>query len=121
MTTDGGAGWAATARLQKGRQYLDADPDVLFSRYGTQPQEWTAVGTIGHYSTKPNPLATQGMNFLSDDRTTADRTRVVSGLNTLMSTVAGQGFADTPKFPGFSIVPLAIYRLIPPVTTAANA
>jgi hypothetical protein len=112
ISTDGGVGWTATARLQEGRQYLDAEPDILFSRYGTEPQEWIIVGTIGHYSTELNPLATQGLNFLTDDKIAVDRTRVVSGLNTLVSKAMG-GFADIPKFPGFSIVPLAVYRLIP--------
>src|SRR5258708_140825 len=26
------------SRLQEGRQYLDSEPDILFARYGTEPQ-----------------------------------------------------------------------------------
>jgi hypothetical protein len=38
------------ARLQEGRAYLDSDPDILFARYGLGFQEWTLVGSIGHYA-----------------------------------------------------------------------
>jgi len=41
------------------------------------------------------------------------RTKFVNGLNSLMSLIAGLGFADTPPYPGFSIIPIAVYRLIP--------
>lgn len=113
LSTDGGVGWTAVARLQQGRRYLDAEPDVLFSRYGTKPQEWTVVGTIGHFSSRPDVQATQNLDFLSEDRQTISRPRFVAGLNALMALIAGQGLADTPPFPGFSIIPMAVYRMIP--------
>ena len=113
FSTDGGLGWSATARLQEGRRYLDAEPDVLFSRYGTAPQEWTVVGTIGHFSSAPDIRAMEGVNFLSEDGQRVSRTAFVSGLNKLMNMIGGQGLTDMPQYPGFSVVPLAVYRLIP--------
>lgn len=113
ILTRGTAGWTATARLQQGRRYLDAEPDVLFSRYGTTPQEWTIVGTIGHFSEPFQAAGLDDLNFMSDGGMTISRPQFVSGLNALMSHVAGFGFADTPPHPGFSVIPMAVYRIIP--------
>lgn len=118
FSTTGGVGWNATARLQEGRKYLDAEPDVLFSRYGTAPQEWTIVGTVGRFSTKPDPASMEKVNFLSPDGQSISRARFVNGLNSLMGLIGGQGITDTPEYPGFSIVPLAVYRLIPEAKTS---
>jgi hypothetical protein len=35
-------------------------------------------------------------------------------MNSMMGAVAGAGFADVPPYPGFSIVPMAVYRPILP-------
>lgn len=113
FSTTGTVGWSATARLQEGRRYLDAQPDVLFSRYGTAPQEWTIVGTIGRFSTAPDPTALQGVDFLNPSNQSISRARFVNGLNALMEMIGSQGITDTPEYPGFSIVPLAVYRMIP--------
>lgn len=43
------------ARLQEGRHFLDSDSDILFARYGVGLQEWTVVGTIGHYASSEPP------------------------------------------------------------------
>lgn len=118
FSTGGRTGWSATARLQEGRRYLDAEPDVLFSRYGTAPQEWTIVGTIGRFSSVPSPGSLQGTNFLAPDGTSVSRARFVNGLNTLMELIGNQGLTDAPQHPGFSIVPLAVYRMIPEAAAA---
>ncbi|WP_143517095.1 hypothetical protein [Pseudonocardia sp. MH-G8] len=112
LNTTGRVGWTATARLQKGRQYLDAEPEILFSRYGTAPLQWTVVGAIGHFSERSSTTGLREMDFMNPDGT-ASRSKMIAGLNSLMALVANQGFADTPPFPGFSIIPLAVYRLIP--------
>jgi hypothetical protein len=116
LNVTGGVDWSITARLQKGRSYLDAEPDILFSRYGMAPLEWTVVGTIGHFSEPLDPQALDNLSFINADGT-ASRRRMVQGLNQLLALIANQGFADRPPFPGFSIVPLAVYRLIPAAGT----
>jgi hypothetical protein len=113
FSTGGGVDWTITARLQKGQRYLDAEPDVLFSRYGTAALDWTIVGTIGRFSEPVDAQALQDLNFINPDGT-ASRRRMVQGMNNLLELVANQGFADRPSYPGFSIVPLAVYRLVPP-------
>jgi hypothetical protein len=107
---DGASKWTASARLQTGRQYLDAEPDILFSRYGTRAQEWTVVGTVGHFS-EPPPSSVQTPDFAPGGR--LKRSTFVSGVNSFLSYIGSQGLADAPSYPGFSIVPLAVYRMIP--------
>lgn len=100
------------ARLQEGRRYLDAEPEILFSRYGLAPQLWTIVGTIGSYAPKlsgdiPDSSAD---SFITGGR--IDRRKFVQKYNEVLANVADNGFGDRPRFPGFSIVPLGVYRLI---------
>jgi len=109
---DGGVDWTATARLQKGRQYLEAEPDILFSRYGTAPHDWTIVGTVGYFAEPSDSHMLESVDFTNDDESVS-RTKFVTGLNALTTTVANLGFADSPAFPGFTIIPLAVYRTIP--------
>lgn len=113
---DGSVGWTATARLQKGQQYLEAEPDILFSRYGTAPHDWTVVGTIGYFADAPQSNSLDGMDFTNEDKSVS-RTNFVTGLNALTTVVASLGFADSPAFPGFTIIPLAVYRMIPEART----
>lgn len=117
MSSSGRVGWTAIARLERGRRYLDAEPEVLFSRYGITPQEWTVVGTIGHFAARPQPGASPDFpDFTTDGR--ISRAKFVEGLNTFLAMIATQGLSDAPAYPGFSIIPLAVYRLIPPAVTA---
>jgi hypothetical protein len=113
----GSLGWTATARLQKGRRYLDAEPEILFARYGIAAADWTVVGTIGYFSESVDPDVGP-MDFMNEDGT-ASRTKMVKGLNALLTLIAGQGFADRPQPPGFTVVPLAVYRLVPPARSAS--
>jgi hypothetical protein len=98
-------GPAITARLEAGRRFLDSSPEVLFSRYGLGPQEWTAVGVVGQLGSRISPGEV-------DDVTNADgsvnRARFVDLVRHFLATTAG--FVDLPMAPGFSLIPLAVYR-----------
>lgn len=101
------------ARLQEGRQFLDGDPEMLFARYGIEPQEWTLVGTVGHHSKRGENKAPEGRDLTDDDNMLV-RGRTSSFMNRFMQFLGSQGFADLAQYPGFSVVPLAVYRIIPP-------
>jgi hypothetical protein len=101
--------FTVSARLQEGRQYLDTDPDVLFARYGTTEQTWTAVGSIGHY---PRPSAIDESIDLTIPTGGVVRARAATLINALLSQMGALGFVDQPQAPGFSIVPFAVYREI---------
>lgn len=98
------------SRLQEGRQYLDTEADILFARYGTEPQEWTLVGSVGSYG--PKDTALPDFNFVHSTGA-MNRRSFADGLNGLMKHLGGMGFADLPQHPGFSVIPFAVYRAIP--------
>jgi hypothetical protein len=114
LTPSANQDYSIHARLQEGRRYLESDPDIIFSRYGFQTQEWTVVGTIGCHSPlgelQPPDSSTMvlGMN-----ENTIGRTRFARFINTYMEYFARVGFSDLPQWPGLSLVPLAVYRVIP--------
>lgn len=99
-----------SSRLQEGRQYLDTETDILFARYGTEPQEWTLVGSVGSYG--PRDTGLPDFSFVNPDGS-MNRSHFADGLNGLMKYLGGMGFVDLPQYPGFSVIPFAVYRTIP--------
>ena len=99
-----------TARLQEGRRFLDGDAEVLFARYGTEAQEWTIVGTIGNYARESHPE--QNASFIDAKTSNISRSESLRSINDVMRDLGAMGMADVPRFPGFSIVPFAVYRPI---------
>lgn len=106
------------SRLQEGRAYLDSDSEILFARYGVGFQEWTLVGSIGHYA-KGEPAEDLPDLSLTEGNNVA-RGRTAQFINAFMNLIGGMGFADVPQFPGFSVVPFAVYRTIPRSALAEN-
>ncbi|MEU0754427.1 DUF6414 family protein [Streptomyces albogriseolus] len=97
------------SRLQEGRQFLDSEADILFARYGTEQQEWTVVGSIGSYGTKETGLP--AMDFTDADGN-LNRAKFAEAMNAQMRNLGRLGFIDLPQHPGFSMIPLAVYRSI---------
>lgn len=108
------------ARLQEGRRFLDGDPDVLFARYGVGKQEWTLVGTIGHYADAAGATPPSTPDLVDDDGDVR-RARSATFVNAFMGTLGARGFIDLPQSPGFSVVPLAVYRVTPNMHLTAVA
>jgi len=100
-----------TARLQEGRQFLDGDPEVLFARYGAGQQEWTLVGSLGHYGETVTEAATDDPALVDADGN-VNRSRFAAFVNNFLSYLGTLGFIDVPAEPGFSVVPLAVYRVV---------
>ncbi|MFI8190371.1 hypothetical protein ACIF8T_16440 [Streptomyces sp. NPDC085946] len=98
------------SRLQEGRQYLDTEADILFARYGTEPQEWTLVGSVGSYG--PEDTTVPDFDFFGSNGA-VNRVRFADNINGLMKNLGGMGFIDLPQYPGFSLIPFAVYRAIP--------
>ena len=88
---------------------MDSEPDILFARYGTGKQDWTMVGMIGHYA-QPEPGDLDNGAFSSTDRIM--RGRMADFINKFMTLMGATGFTDLPQYPGFSMVPIAVYRTI---------
>ncbi|MFJ8833338.1 hypothetical protein [Micromonospora aurantiaca] len=99
-----------TVRLQEGRSFLESDAEILFARYGVYEQDWTVVGTIGSHSS-PDEAELPDGSFGSRPGG-IERAAVTAMVNSMLGLVAGTGFADLPQYPGFSVVPFAVYRPI---------
>ncbi|MEU9056624.1 hypothetical protein AB0D37_40605 [Streptomyces sp. NPDC048384] len=99
-----------SSRLQEGRQYLDSETDILFARYGTEPQEWTLVGTVGSYG--PTDVTIPDFDFYRPDGSVM-RGEFANYINAHMRHMGSMGFTDLPQYPGFSLIPFAVYRSIP--------
>lgn len=100
-----------TARLQEGRQFLDSDAEVVFSRYGVGVQEWTLVGSIGHYGDN-SPPGMDASSLLNKEDDSVNRAGFAEFVNNFLLTVGETGFIDLPQYPSFSVVPLAVYRVV---------
>ena len=100
-----------TARLQEGRQFLDGDAEVLFARYGGGMQEWTLVGSIGHYGEAVAADVISDPELVQPNGN-VNRSRFAAFVNNFISYIGTLGFIDAPAEPGFSVVPLAVYRVV---------
>ncbi|WP_328735711.1 DUF6414 family protein [Streptomyces bobili] len=104
--------YSVSVRLNEGRQYLDSDSEILFARYGTQEQEWTLVGSIGHHADEGSSIF-DGAGSFTDESGRVVRGRAAKFINRFLGFMGASGFSDLPQYPGFSVVPLAVYRQIP--------
>ncbi|MFJ9346238.1 hypothetical protein [Streptomyces sp. NPDC101237] len=104
--------YSVSVRLNEGRQYLDSDSEILFARYGTQEQEWTLVGSIGHHADEGSTIFDEAGSF-TDESGRVVRGRAAKFINRFLGFMGASGFSDLPQYPGFSVVPLAVYRQIP--------
>ncbi|MFE6386761.1 DUF6414 family protein [Nocardiopsis dassonvillei] len=100
-------GPTVSARLESGRRFFDSSPEVLLSRYGLSPQEWTIVGITGQLGDKISP--DEFINITNADDS-VNRAKVVDLVHQFLGQTAG--LIDIPQKPGFSMVPLAVYRTI---------
>ncbi|MCP1387046.1 hypothetical protein M5J20_02415 [Corynebacterium sp. TA-R-1] len=101
---------SVTVRLQDGYDFLNADPSVLFSRYGVAPQEWTVVGVVGHYANEGS--SDLDLEFVNES--SVNRGKIANLMAKITSDFGTVGLLDLPRFPGFSIVPWAVYRTLNP-------
>ena len=95
-----------SARLEPGRRFLDSSPEILFSRYGLAQQEWTVVGIVGQLGSRIMPDEVDDVT--NDDGTSVNRGKFVDLVGRFLGSTAG--LVDLPQDPGFSIIPLAVYR-----------
>ena len=102
-----------SARLEEGRSFLDSEVDVLFARYGAGYQEWTLVGVIGHHGLENPEQDFSEPTFLDSDGHVV-RSSFSEFINSFMQFLGKLGFADLVQAPAFSVVPVAVYRMLNP-------
>lgn len=94
-----------SARLEPGRRFLDSSPEILFSRYGLAQQEWTVVGVVGQLGSAILP---DDVGDITNDDGSVNRAKFVDLVGRFLGETAG--LIDLPQAPGFSLIPLAVYR-----------
>jgi hypothetical protein len=100
-----------SARLEEGRSFLDSEVDVLFARYGVGLQEWTLVGIIGHHGMSED-VDMDDADFMDDEHVVRSRfSEYVSRFTKLLGQL---GLIDLVQAPAFSVVPIAVYRVLNP-------
>lgn len=102
-----------SARLEEGRSFLDSDVDVLFARYGVGFQQWSLVGTVGHHGDYHPKVDFKQGDFLDADGNVV-RAAFSQFVNSFMQYLGTLGFADLVQAPAFSVVPIAVYRVLNP-------
>ncbi|WP_030524865.1 DUF6414 family protein [Nocardia rhamnosiphila] len=103
-------GPSISIRLQEGRQHLDAEPETLFARYGLGLQEWTVVGTIGYHAQGPD--SSVPIEFTEADNV-INRGKLTAFVNNFLEGMSAIGLVQMAQAPGFSVVPIAVYRVVP--------
>lgn len=112
--------YVVSARLEEGRSFLDSEPDVLFARYGVGQQEWTIVGVVGHHGLpRVEPDFSSG-NFIDSDGNVV-RAAFSEFVNSFVQFLGGLGFVDLVQAPAFSVVPIAVYRVLNPRSAGVGA
>ncbi|MCW3158638.1 DUF6414 family protein [Micropruina sonneratiae] len=101
----GAEGPIISTRLEAGRRFMDSSPEILFSRYGLAEQEWTVVGIIGQFGSRIAPAAVVDV---TDPDGSVNRGKFVDLVGNFLAT--SRGMVDLPSAPGFSLIPLAVYR-----------
>lgn len=107
LRPNGSGGPVVTARLEQGRRFLDSSPEVLFSRYGLAEQEWTLVGIVGQVGAAAH---VSGAITIVNEDGSVNRASFVDLVGEFLATAGG--LVDLPRAPGFSVVPLALYRTV---------
>ncbi|SFO06834.1 DUF6414 family protein [Amycolatopsis rubida] len=102
------------ARFQQNRRYFDADSATVAARYGLSKQNWTIIGTIGHYtqSVEDVKLLNQLMNARGsvDSKGNFSRKYFIDTVSSLIQSFGAFGLSDIPQHPGISVIPIAVYR-----------
>jgi hypothetical protein len=97
---------AFTGVLLDRSDYIEPERSVIFSRYGSDAGEWTLVGLVARHGRE---LAeTDVMTGVSLDQLGIENLAV--GLLGVLSQIGATG---APAFPTISVVPLALYRVLP--------
>lgn len=95
-------------------EYIQAEREHLFSRYGTYMSNWTCllqVATVPDQVKHKTNLAND-TNFLLPSGTIS-RAATARGASDLLGVMEGIGILDGPRWPTVSVTPLGIYRDVP--------
>lgn len=102
------------ALLQDNRQYLDASPNVVASRFGASAQPWTLVATVGHYSLELSEAGQRKITMMLKNATSSafNCNRFVWTITSSIEDMSQSGLTELPQHSGMAAVPIAVYRAV---------
>ncbi|WP_455772236.1 DUF6414 family protein [Streptomyces parvus] len=99
--------------------YLAGEKEVLFSRLGADPQEWTTLAMISRIpqrdSTPPEARFEKAMSSLEaamDSGGEVNRKVLEKMIQETSRAMEGVGLSEAPTWPAVSVIPLAVYRAV---------
>jgi len=98
-------------------EYIQDERDALFSRYGSLLQGWTSVVQIASIPTQEDAIAARERDFekvqFAGDEGILNRSVFERTVIDLLGKLEAVGIAEGPLWPGISVIPLGIYRVVP--------
>ena len=98
-------------------EYIQDERDALFSRYGSLLQGWTSVVQVATIPTQEDAISARERDFESvqfaDDTGVLNRSVFERTVIDLLGKIEAIGIAEGPLWPGVSVIPLGIYRVVP--------
>ncbi|GGS71766.1 DUF6414 family protein [Streptomyces griseoviridis] len=101
-------------------RYLAGEKEVLFSRLGADPQDWTTVATISRIPRR-DTTSSEGhferiAETLQDSFTDGRMNRRIleKMIQEASREMERMGLSEAPSWPAVSVIPLAVYREIQP-------
>ena len=87
--------------------YIEPERSVIYSRYGADAGEWTLVAVVARHADETAP---RGRDF---GEVSMDQLGIENLVVTLLGLLGDIGATGAPRFPSVSVVPLALYRVVP--------
>jgi hypothetical protein len=107
---------ALSGSLLERSEYIQLERDALFSRYGSILKGWTSVvqiASIPSESEGSSALKPDFAQFSEPGGSKINRPALEQNLVALLGTLEATGVAEGPLWPGISVIPLGIYRVVP--------
>jgi hypothetical protein len=97
-------------------EYIQREREALYSRYGSLLTGWTSVLQIARIPDEEAGQRARERDFSSIDLADEDvinRSKVLQSAVHLTEMLEARGIAEGPLWPTISVIPLAIYRMVP--------
>ncbi|MGQ4360939.1 DUF6414 family protein [Streptomyces sp. SAS_272] len=100
--------------------YLAGEKEVLFSRLGADPQEWTTVATISRIPRKDTASSESQFERIAETLQNSftegqmNRRILEKMIQEASREMERMGLSEAPSWPAISVIPLAVYREIQP-------
>lgn len=97
-------------------EYIQLERDALFSRYGSVLNGWTSIVQIASIPSESDGVSARQPSFrgiVGSDGSGINRPALEQTLVSVLGMLEATGIAEGPRWPGISVIPLGIYRIVP--------